>query len=90
MTDDIYLIYIIVVVIIYSIFKFYRPFRTNYKLQRFSPLFVIFIAVIHLFTNIHINTSKPFPYILAILLIILSIWGVIKNFRVAKGNTDPE
>ena len=88
MKDDALIVYMIIVMFIVVIIKHVRPFKTNYKLQRFTPLFQLFI--IPLIVKIPFNISKPIPYILALILIIYSIWGVRKNFKADKGNTDTE
>jgi hypothetical protein len=74
------------ILILYGFFKLYPPFWNNQKLQRFSPLFVI-IFILPMIVKIPFNISKPLPHILGLLLIIFSIWGVIRNFKKKPGSS---
>lgn len=45
---------------------------------------MLIFLVIPFFVNIPLNLKKPLPHIIAILLIIFSILGTIKNFKTKK------
>jgi hypothetical protein len=89
MKSNLELIYLIVLLIISLTLKYVPPFKTYHKLQKFTPLLIVFF-VVPITVKFPLSSMKPVPCILAILLIIFSIWGVIKNFRLDQGNKDAE
>ena len=81
------LIYMIVLLLIGITIKYVRPFKTYHKLQRLTPLLIIFL-VVPITIKFPLSSTRPVPVILALILIISSIWSVRKNFKADKGNTE--